>query len=498
MTLTLTLQELQQIVFEQQFYTKNAKKDSASSSWRQVNQLLLETLQELEEQGFIIYTLSAWRDQLVYLLTDWSYDLLRRQQIVLPDAVDHRKHENAVVQRQSSSVMPRSASSTALPLHRHKLTDVEIQILAAFSGSIDRPNTPSHKSSSSSSFSLIIQLIQRLALECSSAVVKQRGLSTTLMSNDSQLTVHFLMLSIEALVNLGQQNVNHFRRAQQQKHSKARRKSSVATLLQSSTSFDATTTSESQHTMLPFCLQNEEKLLLSAICCSLPTLASEPAQLAVQLYHRLNKLRITDGAAANQTNKSDCLTLANALLDRLEEKNESLSLPYLSQYDCLLDPALLFDAAAAPITVTATSGSSTGSKTNRSNVAGGDAAASYAMMYKRKYSVANLNAQQQQQLEFIKPSMIRCIPGGSSEEHAEVCRDLVLIMNEEKGCVAVYDYKRNRLTKQIYGIDRPKDVKFLDSDRCVILSNREMKIYSLKQGAQVGHLKGVMNQVAIN
>ena len=70
----------------------------------------------------------------------------------------------------------------------------------------------------------------------------------------------------------------------------------------------------------------------------------------------------------------------------------------------------------------------------------------------------------------------------------------MLSIATEDGKVQVWNITSQKLERTLTGITSPRDVRFVDDTRVVVLCNRELKIYNLDAGTFETKLKGIMNQ----
>lgn len=71
---------------------------------------------------------------------------------------------------------------------------------------------------------------------------------------------------------------------------------------------------------------------------------------------------------------------------------------------------------------------------------------------------------------------------------------LLACLSPSGGEIRVWDAFSVRALRTLQGVVQPRDLKFIDSNRAVVLCGRELKIYDLDAAKCVTKLKGVMNQ----
>lgn len=67
-------------------------------------------------------------------------------------------------------------------------------------------------------------------------------------------------------------------------------------------------------------------------------------------------------------------------------------------------------------------------------------------------------------------------------------------VSPEEGEVIVWDIVTQKPIRTLKGLDRPRDICFIEAHRIVVLCNRELKIYNLDTGKFENKLLGIMNQ----
>ncbi|XP_014667015.1 PREDICTED: NACHT domain- and WD repeat-containing protein 1-like [Priapulus caudatus] len=175
------------------------------------------------------------------------------------------------------------------------------------------------------------------------------------------------------------------------------------------------------------------QLLLEVLRLSSHALENDPSQLFVQLGIRLNKLM------------SDSADAAYPRMRKLYEAVTAEDRDYFepSALECLLSP--------------------------RADTAADDTAAAAAADGKRGVVV-------------------------SSIYRLKATNKFMVCLLYERGEIHVWDMHACAVVRTLRGLSAPRDTKFIDDLKAVVLCNRELKIYNLDTGEMEVKLKGIMNQ----
>lgn len=112
-------------------------------------------------------------------------------------------------------------------------------------------------------------------------------------------------------------------------------------------------------------------------------------------------------------------------------------------------------------------------------------------------------------LDYFEPSSMECLAQPRSVRSEDSESKSILISNifrlkgsnrfvvcllYERGEIRVWDMQNCTVVRTLRGLNCPRDAKFIDDFKAVILCNRELKIYNLDTGEMEVKLKGIMNQ----
>lgn len=69
----------------------------------------------------------------------------------------------------------------------------------------------------------------------------------------------------------------------------------------------------------------------------------------------------------------------------------------------------------------------------------------------------------------------------------------IILISSDRNELCVYNLRTGQNARTLRNINRPKNVKLIDSHRAVVLCDRELNVYNLDEARLVTKLKGVMN-----